>query len=122
MSISRERCRPCGIDCLGVTPAEEAELLLFVAGWEIVNDGIARQLSRSFPFDGWRPALEFASRIGEQAEFEDHHPILTVAWGRVTVTWWAHVIRDLHRNDFVMACRTNHIFSDVRPRVQRSAD
>jgi 4a-hydroxytetrahydrobiopterin dehydratase len=30
-------------------------------------------------------------------------------WGKVTVTWWSHSIKGLHRNDFVMAARTDTV-------------
>jgi 4a-hydroxytetrahydrobiopterin dehydratase len=26
-------------------------------------------------------------------------------WGKVTVTWWTHVIGGLHKNDFIMAAK-----------------
>ena len=32
---------------------------------------------------------------------------LFTEWGRVTVTWWTHKIRGLHRNDFIMAAKTD---------------
>jgi hypothetical protein len=31
---------------------------------------------------------------------EGHHPALLTEWGRVTVTWWTHKIRALHRERF----------------------
>jgi 4a-hydroxytetrahydrobiopterin dehydratase len=27
----------------------------------------------------------------------------------VTVTWWTHKIRNLHRNDFIMAAKTDDL-------------
>ncbi|MHC5772279.1 MAG: 4a-hydroxytetrahydrobiopterin dehydratase [Nostoc sp.] len=30
-------------------------------------------------------------------------------WGKVTVTWWTHAIQALHRNDFIMAVKTDDI-------------
>ena len=33
-------------------------------------------------------------------------------WGRVTVTWWTHKIKGLHRNDFISAHRTDRIYED----------
>jgi 4a-hydroxytetrahydrobiopterin dehydratase len=32
---------------------------------------------------------------------------LVTEWGKVTVTWWTHEIGGLHRNDFVMAAKTD---------------
>ena len=28
----------------------------------------------------------------------------------MTVTWWTHKIKGLHRNDFIMAAKTDQIF------------
>jgi 4a-hydroxytetrahydrobiopterin dehydratase len=47
--------------------------------------------------------------VGEIAEEEDHHPLLIVEWGMLTVQWWTHVVKGLHKNDFIMAAKTNDI-------------
>ena len=31
-------------------------------------------------------------------------------WGRTTVTWWTHKIKGLHRNDFIMAAKTDELY------------
>jgi 4a-hydroxytetrahydrobiopterin dehydratase len=43
------------------------------------------------------------------AEAERHHPALLTEWGRVT--GWTHKIRGLHRNDFIMAAKTDRLYS-----------
>ena len=58
-------------------------------------------------------ALEFTNDVGAIAEEEGHHPAILTEWGRVTVTWWTHKIRGLHRNDFIMAAKTDQIYEDV---------
>ena len=55
----------------------------------------------------------FADAVGAIAEAADHHPALTVEWGKVTVRWWTHVIGGLHRNDTVMAARTDTAFANL---------
>ena len=78
-----------------------------VPGWRIVErEGIER-LERVFAFPDFVKALAFTNRVGALAEEEGHHPALLTEWGRVTVTWWTHTIRGLHRNDFVMAAKTD---------------
>jgi 4a-hydroxytetrahydrobiopterin dehydratase len=57
--------------------------------------------------------LDFTIRIGELAEQEDHHPVITTEWGRVTVTWWTHAIRGLHRNDFIMAAKSDQAYQEM---------
>ncbi|MGH9933946.1 MAG: 4a-hydroxytetrahydrobiopterin dehydratase, partial [Nitrososphaerales archaeon] len=72
------------------------------------KDGIKR-LERVFKFDNFAKSLEFAIKVGELAEAEGHHPALLVEWGRVTVQWWTHKIKGMHRNDFIMAAKTDKL-------------
>ncbi|TFI50819.1 hypothetical protein BLD44_029540 [Mastigocladus laminosus UU774] len=45
-----------------------------------------------------------------------HHQFLQqriiTEWGKVTVTWWTHAIQGLHRNDFIMAAKTDAITTE----------
>jgi 4a-hydroxytetrahydrobiopterin dehydratase len=72
-------------------------------------DGIQR-LRRAFSFGDFAQALEFTKKVGELAEEERHHPALLTEWGRTTVTSWTHKINGLHRNDFIMAAKTDELY------------
>jgi 4a-hydroxytetrahydrobiopterin dehydratase len=96
-----------------VTHDQEVELQSSIPDWKIVDSNGGRRLKRTFRFDGWMPAVRFADRVAAAAEGEDHHPTITIAWGKVTVTWWTHAIGGLHRNDFIMAARTDQIAGSV---------
>jgi len=67
------------------------------------------QLSREFDFRDFAQALAFTNRVGEIAEAEDHHPAILTEWGKVSVTWWSHKIKGLHKNDLIMAARTDEV-------------
>jgi 4a-hydroxytetrahydrobiopterin dehydratase len=69
-----------------------------------------KKLTRVFRFGDFAEALAFTNALGELAEEEDHHPALLTEWGRVTVTWWTHKIKGLHRNDFVMAAKADEVY------------
>jgi 4a-hydroxytetrahydrobiopterin dehydratase len=56
-------------------------------------------------------ALQFTNQVGDLAEAEDHHPALLTEWGKVTVTLWTHSIGGLHRNDFIMAAKTDRLYA-----------
>jgi 4a-hydroxytetrahydrobiopterin dehydratase len=102
-----ERCVACRRDSPRVTEAEQAALLPLIPFWSVIErDGIP-QLERVFRFKNFTDALAFTQRVGEIAEAEGHHPALLTEWGRVTVYWWTHAIKGLHRNDFVMAAKTD---------------
>jgi 4a-hydroxytetrahydrobiopterin dehydratase len=77
--------------------------------WSIVErDGIKR-IERSFKFKNFEETLLFTNKIGKMAEEEGHHPSILTEWGRVTVTWWTHKINGLHRNDFIMAAKSDQL-------------
>jgi pterin-4a-carbinolamine dehydratase len=64
-------------------------------------------LERVFKFKNYAQSVAFANRVAEIAESQHHHPAIVLEWGRVTVTWWTHAIGGLHRNDLIMAARTD---------------
>jgi 4a-hydroxytetrahydrobiopterin dehydratase len=105
--LARERCVACRRDAPTVSDAELAELAPQVPDWEVVEVEGIRRLERAFSFDDFAAAMQFANAVAELAEQEGHHPALLVEWGKVTVTWWTHKIGGLHRNDFVMAAKTD---------------
>ncbi|MEP0825876.1 MAG: 4a-hydroxytetrahydrobiopterin dehydratase, partial [Nitrososphaera sp.] len=62
---------------------------------------------KSFAFKDFAEALAFTNRVGAIAEQEGHHPDILTEWGKVTVSWWTHKIKGLHKNDFIMAAKTD---------------
>ena len=109
-SLAAERCVACRRDAPTVTDAEAEELHREVPEWELVEfDGIKR-LRRVFAFDDFAQALAFSNEVGAVAEAEGHHPALLTEWGRTTVSWWTHKIKGLHRNDFIMAAKTEELY------------
>lgn len=112
--LTSRHCEACRADSPSVTDTELAEYRPQVPDWIIVErDGIPR-LERVFAFDDFVGALRFTNEVGALAEEEGHHPALLVEWGRVTVTWWTHKIRNLHVNDFVMAAKTDRVYGELR--------
>jgi 4a-hydroxytetrahydrobiopterin dehydratase len=72
-----------------------------------------KRLERGFRSADSASALNFTDRAGERAEEAGHHPTLLKEWGRVTGAWWTHAIGGLHRNDFVMAVRTDRLYASL---------
>ncbi len=111
MALARERCVACRRDSPGVTDEEIAELHPLISEWQLTEEDGIKRLDRSFKVADFANAMVFANRVGEIAEEEGHHPKLTVEWGRLNVAWWTHKIRGLHRNDFIMAAKTDAVIS-----------
>ncbi len=103
-------CEACHRDAPKATEEEVAELSVQIPDWQLVIREDIDRLERAFEFPNFVDAIAFTNRVGELAESEGHHPALLTEWGSVTVTWWTHKIRGLHRNDFIMAAKTDLIF------------
>lgn len=108
--LRSERCVACRRDSPRITPDEFDELSVLIPAWGRVEvDGVPR-LVRTFRFKDFVQALAFTSQVGELAEDEGHHPKIETEWGKVTVSWWTHIIRGLHRNDLLMAAKTDALY------------
>ena len=108
--LSQERCAACRPGAPVVTPEEAAALQPQIPEWRLVERDGVPQLERTFAFGSFAEALAFANRVGAAAEEQDHHPALLIEERRVSVRWWTHAIRNLHRNDFIMAARTDQLY------------
>ncbi len=104
-------CVPCET---GGNPMNEEQIGKYkpqVSEWQVVDTDSVSKLSREFKFKDFVEAITFADSVGKIAEENGHHPRLIVDWGKVTVLWWTHAVKGLHRNDFIMAAKTDSIFN-----------
>jgi 4a-hydroxytetrahydrobiopterin dehydratase len=109
-SLHEMKCVPCRGDVPPLTEVEIAEYLVEVPEWKVMEQGGVKRLERVYKFKNFARALAFTLQVGVLAEREDHHPEILTAWGRATVTWWTHAIKGLHRNDFIMAAKTDQVY------------
>lgn len=105
--LSQQHCEACRADAPKITDEELRELMPKIPDWEIVVIDDIMRLTRSFKFKNFVEALAFSNRVGDLAEEANHHPAILTEWGQVNVTWWTHKIRGLHKNDLIMAARTD---------------
>jgi 4a-hydroxytetrahydrobiopterin dehydratase len=95
-----------------VTEAEIAELQPQIPVWTLVDREGIPWLERLYRFKDFAQALAFTNKVGALAEEEGHHPALLTEYGKVAVSWWTHTIRGLHRNDFIMAAKTDQLAAE----------
>ena len=108
--LTKMKCVACQEGAPTVTKEEIAEFKPQVPDWDIVERQEIDRLERVYSFNNFVEAIAFTNRVGELAEEENHHPALLTEWGKVTVTWWTHKIRGLHRSDFIMAAKTDKYY------------
>ena len=109
-ALEKQQCEACRADALTVTADEQNTLLKEVPVWEITDVAGVHQLRREFRFKNFVQAQAFTNKVADLAEEEGHHPAILLEFGKVTVHWWTHKIGGLHRNDFIMAARTDRLF------------
>jgi 4a-hydroxytetrahydrobiopterin dehydratase len=77
-------------------------------GWKVVEN---HHLDKVFHFPDFVQALDFVNRVGALAESENHHPDITLTYGKVTLTLWTHKIKGLHENDFILAAKIDSLMA-----------
>lgn len=109
-NLSSLKCVACRGGEPTLTDAEIAELHTQVSEWQVKEINGINRLERVFKFKNFIEALAFTNKVGAIAEDENHHPLIITEYGRVTVNWWTHVVKGLHKNDFIMAAKTDQLF------------
>ena len=106
--LASSACEACRIDAPIVSDYEASMLIKEIEGWYLIDDGV-KKLKKEFSFSNYSDSVDFSNKIADMAEQEDHHPQIILEWGKVTVIWWSHKIKGLHKNDFICAAKTNNI-------------
>lgn len=105
-------CEPCHGDTPALTVAGIEALAELLPDWQVIERDGMSILSRQYRFKNFMQAMAFARAIADLAERANHHPAILIEWGKARVEWWTHKVKGLHRNDFVMAARTERLFSE----------
>jgi 4a-hydroxytetrahydrobiopterin dehydratase len=110
--LTQMQCEVCRVGAPKVTAEEAVTYRQQIPAWGIVEHEDIQRLERVYTFNDFASALSFTNKIGALAEAEGHHPALLTEWGKVTVAWWTHKIGGLHRNDFIMAAKTDETYQE----------
>ena len=106
--LASRTCEACRIDAPRVSDDEASLLINEIEGWDVIDEGV-KKLKKEFSFSNYSDSVDFSNKVADMAEQEDHHPQIILEWGKVTVIWWSHKIKGLHKNDFICAAKTNKI-------------
>ena len=110
INLAAGQCTACRGGEPTLTEVEIEDLLFHVIGWQVMEvDGVKR-LEKVFKLKNFVDAVEFTNKVAVIAEEQGHHPLIITEWGRVTVQWWTHKIKGLHRNDFIMAAKADEMY------------
>ncbi len=78
---------------------EIKEGLARASGWSL-TDG---KLTRTFTFDTYLEGVNFASKVGSEADFLNHHPDIQIGWRKVEISVSTHDVGGVSPYDFELA-------------------
>ena len=104
--LLQKKCVPCEGIGKAFTKKEVQAYLKKVENWEIKE---SKKIEKLFKFKNFVQAMDFANKITEIAEQENHHPDLHISWGKVRVELWTHALNGLTENDFILAAKIDAI-------------
>jgi len=102
-ALAAKECVPCKG---GVEPLKGDGLTRLQAelgnDWQVVDE---HHLEKDYKFKNWAEAMDFANKISDIAEEQNHHPDLQIGYGQVKVQIFTHKIGGLTESDFVFAAK-----------------
>ena len=107
-TLAERRCKPCEGDVTPLTTEQSVQILRALhADWSLSDDGL--RIERTVTFPTYGQTLEFTNAVAQIANAEDHHPVLTVAYGSCRVSYTTHAIDGLSDNDFICAAKVDQL-------------
>ena len=106
-NLAHENCAPCTTESRALSETEEKELWLETPMWEITSSDGGKRMRRTFEMPAYAQAVAFTMHVARLAEAANHHPTITLKYREVDVEWYTHTLNGLHRNDFIMAAKTD---------------
>ena len=107
VELKNLKCAPCSGKTPKLKPEEISNHLSQLDGWS-VNDE-QEMIFKKFKFKNFKKALEFTNSVGNIAEFEEHHPDISLGWGYSIVMLHTHAIKGLSVNDFILAFKIDEL-------------
>jgi 4a-hydroxytetrahydrobiopterin dehydratase len=89
----------------GLSNDEITSRLSDVPDWSY--DG--NQLTRTFSFDGFMPAIDFVGNIATAAEAADHHPDIDIRYSNVKVSVSSHDVGGITERDFKLVAEVSRL-------------
>jgi 4a-hydroxytetrahydrobiopterin dehydratase len=83
-----------------LTATEIVANLAKIEGWKLTGDGLSVAIEKTFTFKNYYQTMAFVNAVAFIAHVQDHHPDLSVHYGRCIVRFNTHDVGGLSVTDF----------------------
>lgn len=106
-NLHNEKCIPCTSKTKPLTKDEIKKLKNDIdSNWKVIEN---HHLIKTWKFKNFKNALIFTNLVGKIAEDSNHHPNISLTWGKVEIIIYTHKIESLSRSDFILAAKIDQI-------------
>lgn len=84
-------------------PTEIVTRLAKLEGWQLTGDGPDVAIAKTYTFANYHETMAFVNAVAFVAHKQDHHPDLSVHYGRCVVRFNTHDVKGLSETDFECA-------------------
>ncbi|MBI2774892.1 4a-hydroxytetrahydrobiopterin dehydratase [Candidatus Dependentiae bacterium] len=92
-----------------LTLEEINDLISNLPGWRAYHLPTHDFMNKQFELRDFATALRFVNAVGEYAQKINHHPDISIAYKKVTITLWTHSASGVTEKDIVLASQIEQI-------------
>lgn len=106
-SLVSKQCKPCTAATPPLSQEQINTLLEQLPGW-LQQEQV---IGKTFEFKNYHQTMSFVNALAWVANREDHHPELTVSYGKCHVEYTTHAVNGLSENDFICAAKIDALLT-----------
>lgn len=94
-----------------LTATEVVTQLAKLEGWQLTGDGATVAIEKTFRFVNYFETMAFVNAVAMIAHVQDHHPDLSVHYGRCVVRFKTHDVQGISQSDIECALRVDALLA-----------
>lgn len=94
-----------------LTATEIVAKLVDLPGWQLSGDGADVAIEKTYRFDNYHETMAFVNAVAFIAHAQDHHPDLSVHYGRCVVRLNTHDVAGISATDIDCATRIDALLA-----------
>jgi 4a-hydroxytetrahydrobiopterin dehydratase len=94
-----------------LTPTEIVKRLADLPGWKLSGDRADVAIEKTFSFADYYETISFVNALAFVANQLDHHPELSVHYGKCVVRFNTHSLQGISETDFECAARADALLA-----------